>query len=210
LIEFTEPRAVASGLKTQLAMKQFLESENLVDTVIAQAQLNAAEARTVVDGLNETQLNWKPGPERWSIAQCLEHLTATSCGFNPYFDEALARGRQRFAASSAPAYQPTFMGRWLIKHVEPESPRKLRAPRIFKPSASNVQDALDNFLAQQRIFLKFVGQTSGIDYNRTRLRSPVTALVRYSLADAYVITVSHEQRHLQQARRVRETSGFPN
>ena len=191
-------------------MKQFLESENLVDTVVAQAQLNAAEARSVVDGLNEAQLNWKPAPDKWSIAQCLEHLTAASCGFNPYFDEALARGRQRFAASSPPAYQPTFMGRWLIKHVEPESPRKLRAPKIFKPSASKVQDALDNFLAQQKIFLKFVGQTSGIDYNRTRLRSPVTPLVRYSLADAYVITVSHEQRHLQQARRVRETSGFPN
>ncbi|HXT62749.1 MAG TPA: DinB family protein [Pyrinomonadaceae bacterium] len=191
-------------------MKQFLESENLVDTVIAQAQLNAAEARSVVDGLNETQLNWKPAPDKWSIAQCLEHLTAASCGFNPYFVAALARARRRFAASSPPAYQPTFMGRWLIKHVEPESPRKLRAPRIFKPSASNVQDALDNFLAQQKIFLKFVGQTSGIDYNRTRLRSPVTPLVRYSLADAYVITVSHEQRHLQQARRVRETSGFPN
>ena len=191
-------------------MKQFLDSQNLFDTVITQAQLNEAQARSVVDGLNEAQLNWKPAPDKWSIAQCLEHLTAASGGFNPYFDEALSRGRQRFAASSPPAYQPTFMGRWLIKHVEPESPRKLRAPRIFKPSASNVQDALDNFLAQQKIFLKFVGQTSGIDYNRTRLRSPVTPLVRYSLADAYVITVSHEQRHLQQARRVRETSGFPN
>lgn len=191
-------------------MKQFLESEDLVETVIAQAQVNAAEARSVVDGLNEAQMNWKPAPDKWSIAQCLEHLTAASSGFNPYFVEALARGRQRFPAASSPAYDPSFMGRWLIKHVEPESPRKLRAPKIFKPSASNVQNALDNFLEQQKIFLKFVGETSGIDYNRTRLRSPVTPLVRYSLADAYVITVSHEQRHLQQARRVRETPGFPN
>ena len=102
------------------------------------------------------------------------------------------------------------MGRWLIKHVEPESPRKLHAPKIFKPSASDVQNALDSFLEQQNTFLKFVGEANGIDYNRTRLRSPVTPLVRYSLADAYVITVSHEQRHLQQARRVRETPGFPH
>ena len=190
-------------------MKQFLESENLIETVIAQAQRNAAEARSVVDGLNEAQLNWKPSADKWSIAQCLEHLTAASRGFNPYFVDALARGRQRFAAASPPAYQPSFMGRWLIKHVEPESPRKLRAPRIFKPSTSNVQNALDKFLEQQKVFLDFVGETNGIDYNRMRLRSPVTPLVRYSLADAYVITVSHEQRHLQQARCVRETPGFP-
>jgi len=190
-------------------MKQFLESANLIDTVSAQSQRNAEDARNVVDGLTDAQLNWKPSPDQWSIAQCLEHLTAASNGFNSYFVEALARGRQRFGAASPPAYQPSFMGRWLIKHVEPESPRKLRAPRIFKPSTSNVQNALDNFLAQQKTFLKFVGETNGIDYNRTRLRSPVTPLVRYSLADAYVITVSHEQRHLEQARRVRETPGFP-
>jgi DinB family protein len=193
----------------QLAMKQFLDSQNLVDTVIAQAQRNADEARSVVDGLSDAQLNWKPSPDKWSIAQCLEHLTAASSGFNPYFVEALARGRQRFAATAPPTYQPSFMGRWLIKHVEPESPRKLRAPKIFKPSASDMDNALNRFLDQQKTFLKFVSETSGIDYNRTRLRSPVTPLVRYSLADAYVITVAHEQRHLQQARRVRETPGFP-
>jgi len=190
-------------------MKQFLESTNLLETILAQAQRNADEARSVVSGLNDAQLNWKPSADKWSIAQCLEHLTAASSGFNPYLVAALARGRQRFAAESPPTYQPSLMGRWLIKHVEPESPRKLRAPKIFKPSASNVQDALDNFLAQQKTFLKFVSETNGLDYNRTRLRSPVTPLVRYSLADAYVITVSHEQRHLQQARRVRETPGFP-
>lgn len=190
-------------------MKQFLESENLLETIIAQAQRNGAEARSVVEGLSDAQLNWKPAADKWSIAQCLEHLTAASRGFDPYFVEALTRGRQRFAAASPPTYQPSFMGRWLIRHVEPESPRKLRAPKIFKPSSSNVQNALNNFLGQQKAFLKFVGETNGIDYNRTRLRSPVTPLVRYSLADAYVITVSHEQRHLQQARRVRETPGFP-
>ena len=191
-------------------MKQFLESRNLVKTVIAQAHCNAEEARSVVDGLSDAQLNWKPAPDQWSIAQCLEHLTAASSGFNPYFVAALARGRQRFAAASPPTYEPSLMGRWLIKHVEPESPRKLGAPKIFRPSVSNVHDALESFLEQQKTFLKFVGETDGIDYNRTRLRSPVTPLVRYTLADAYVITVSHEQRHLQQARRVRETPGFPN
>jgi hypothetical protein len=190
-------------------MKIFLESENLLDTILAEADKNAADAHAVVAGLNDAQLNWKPSPDKWSIAQCLEHLTAASKGFNPYFVDAISRGRERFAAASPPAYQPSFMGRWLIKHVEPESPRKLRAPKIFKPSTSNVQNAVDNFLEQQKTFLRFVGETSGIDYNRTRLRSPVTPLVRYSLADAYVITVSHEQRHLQQARRVRETPGFP-
>src|SRR5690349_22524278 len=108
-------------------MKQFLESANLVETVIVQAQRNTEEARSVVDGLNDAQLNWKPAPDKWSIAQCLEHLTAASRGFNPYFAEALARGRQRFAAESPPNYEPSFMGRWLIKHVEDRKSTRLNS-----------------------------------------------------------------------------------
>ncbi len=34
-------------------------------------------------------------------------------------------------------------------------------------------------------------QAKGLDYNKTRLRSPVTPLMRYSLADAFVVTVVH-------------------
>ena len=191
-------------------LNQFLESTNFLETIVTQSRKNGAEAGALVSGLTDAQLNWKPAPEKWSIAQCLEHLTAASRGFNPYFVDALARGGQKFAAASPPAYRPTFMGSWLIKYVQPQNPRKLPAPKIFRPSASNVRNALDKFHEQQGEFRQFVGETEGIDYNKTRLRSPVTPLIRYSLADAYVITVLHEQRHLAQARRVREMPGFPN
>lgn len=65
------------------------------------------------------------------------------------------------------------------------------------------------FVNQQARFLDFVHQSTGIDYNKARLRSPVTPLMRYSLADAFVVTVLHGQRHLAQARRVRELPEFP-
>jgi nucleoid-associated protein YejK len=98
----------------------------------------------------------------------------------------------------------------LIRHVSPESPKKLTAPKAFRPAgASAISGALDRYLREQEEFLNFVRQSAGIDYNRVRLRSPVTPLVRYSLADAFVVIVVHAQRHLQQARRVRATSGFP-
>ena len=92
----------------------------------------------------------------------------------------------------------------------PEAKRKWPAPGVFKPSErSAIKGALERFLSQQDKFLGFVNEARGIDYNKTRLRSPVTPLMRYSLADALVMTVVHGQRHLAQARRVREMSGFP-
>ena len=191
-------------------MKLFLESPNLLHAIVAEAEDNSDAARQLVSGLNDAQLNWKPAPDKWSIAQCLDHLAVTAEKFGTYFTAALVHGRKKWPVSESPAYRPSWVGGWLIKQVMPVTGRNLPAPKVFRPSESSIQGTLERFLEQQTRFIEFVRDTDGVDYNKTRLRSPVTPLIRYSLADAYVVTVVHGQRHLGQARRVRETSGFPN
>src|SRR5436190_7684054 len=191
-------------------MNAFLNSPDFIETVGSEAVRNNDTARAVAADLTEAQLNWKPSAEQWSIAQCLEHLAVATKGFDKYFTEVLQRAGSKRSMTSPPAYKPAMMGGWLARHVAPESPKKLRAPRMFRPGdASSIQGSLQMFLDEQQKFVDFVRQCRGIDYNKTRIRSPVTPLVRYSLADAFVITVLHAQRHLAQARRVRESQGFP-
>ena len=187
-------------------MKVFLESDNLLQTITAEADRNSATANQLAADLDEDQLNWQPAPERWSIAQCLEHLTVSTAEFDPYFTRAIAQHRR---VANPPPYRPTLMGGLLIRQLLPETTRRMKAPKILRPSASAIKNALEHFLSAQQLFLDFVRRTEGLDYNRTRLRSPVTPLVRYSLADAYVLTVVHGQRHLGQAQRVRELAAFP-
>jgi hypothetical protein len=190
-------------------MKVFLDSADLLETIASEADKNNDTAREVAGGLTEPQLNWKPAPDGWSIAQCLEHLAVATKGFDKYFAAALKQAKST-PANNPTAYKPTMMGGWLARHVAPESPRKLRAPKMFRPAAASaIQDSLQMFLDEQQKFIDFVRQCQHLDYNKTRIRSPVTPLVRYSLADAFVITVLHAQRHLAQARRVRESHRFP-
>jgi hypothetical protein len=54
-------------------------------------------------------------------------------------------------------------------------------------------------------------EAEALDYNNTRLRSPVTPLTRYSLSDAFVVTEwSMVGATSLQARRVCEAPGFPS
>ena len=192
-------------------MKQFLESPDLLHTIVAEAEKNSEEAKRLVAGLSEQQLSWTSAPGSWSIAQCLDHLAITSEEFNSYFTDALERGRKKWPLASTVPYRPSFMGGWLIKQVVPESTRKFPAPKVFRPSQSQaIPGALDKFLDQQIKFMFYVRQSRGLDFNKTRLRSPVTPFMRYSLADAFVVTVVHGWRHLAQVRRVRETPEFPS
>jgi DinB superfamily len=191
-------------------MKQFLESSEFLQTVLTEAEKNSERARLLAAKLTEDQLNWKPAQDKWSMAQCLEHLTVTSAAFDRYFTAAIEQARKRHSVTQNPRYQPSFVGGWLARQVDPETGRKLPAPKIFRPAdASHIQSAVDKFINQQERFSAFVRQSEGVDYNKTRLRSPVTPLMRYSLADAFVITVLHGRRHLGQAQRVREMPHFP-
>jgi len=52
--------------------------------------------------------------------------------------------------------------------------------------------------------------TEDLDAEKIIISSPVTNLVTYSLMDAYRIIITHEKRHLLQAKRVSEADGFPN
>jgi len=191
-------------------MNQFVGSADLVKQVIAATEENNEVARSLTAGLSEAQLNWKPSPEQWSIAQCLEHLALATDEFDKYFQATLARARLRPAVKESPPYKPSLMGGWLAKAVDPGTSRKLRAPKIFRPgTGSDIHGSVDLFLNTHTKFIDFVKQCGDVDYNKARLRSPVTPLIRYSLADAFVITVLHAQRHLAQARRVREMPEFP-
>jgi len=191
-------------------MKVFLDSADFLQTVTSETEKNNDLARALTSGLTEAQINWKPSVEQWSIAQCLAHLTVATNEFEKYFQAALEGARKKWPVTNSPAYKPSMVGGWLAKQVSPEAARKLTAPKVFRPAdSSNIQGSLEMFVAQQGKFLDFVRQCGGVDYNKARLRSPVTPLMRYSLADAFVITVLHGQRHLAQARRVREMPEFP-
>ncbi len=90
-------------------MNQFLQSPNLLQTIISESEASNAAASELAADLNEEQLNWKPGPEKWSIAQCLDHLAVTSSKFDQYLETALGRGRSKWPVTSPPAYRPTRM-----------------------------------------------------------------------------------------------------
>ena len=198
-------------MKPSERLKVFADAPNFIAMIVAEAEKNNATANDLVQGLTEEQLNWKPDATQWSVAQCLEHLAVTSKQFNGYFKQLIEGARLKWPTNGAIPYRPSLVGGWLIKQVVPETTRKVPAPKVFKPSdSSSIHDALGLFLKQQEEFVRFVRESEGVDYNRARLRSPVTPLMRYSLADAFVVTIVHGYRHLAQANRVKAMPNFPN
>src|SRR5262247_2185116 len=61
-----------------------------VDEFRRQFEQISADADALVTPLGEDQFAWRPGPNKWSVAECLEHMNATARSYLPAIDEGIA------------------------------------------------------------------------------------------------------------------------
>lgn len=177
-------------------------------SVIAAANNVANDAKSSFGHLTPSQLNWKPSAERWSVAQCFDHLVTSHKGYLRIIDSVLAGHKPTFWERMP--VLPGLMGKLLIKSLDPSSTRKIKAPKRFQPAQSDIDSSVINdFVAQQQQIVEKMKSTEHLDLEKIVITSPVTSAVTYSLMDAYRIIVVHEHRHFQQAKRVTEEPGFP-
>jgi hypothetical protein len=177
--------------------------------VIVQAQQVRSAANAAFGSLSSEQINWKPSPGEWSIAQCLEHLILLN---KPYFPqiEAIVAGERRATLWERLPLLPGIFGRLILAAVQPESKQKVTARPAFKPVSSPIDvGILSRFSTQQDDLIRLMKATAELPIHEIILTSVVSPVVTYSLFDAYHILVAHERRHLQQAQRLMLMQGFP-
>ena len=168
------------------------------------------DARAAFRQLSVEQLNWKPGPKKWSVAQCLDHLIVIHSLYFPLF-ERLAAGsvKQTFWERSSPFSR--FFGRFLIKSMDPANVKPMKTAAKAYPASSDIDAGiLDRFVDHQQQLIEHLERLPNtLDAEKTILTSPLMAFVTYSLDDTFTILTHHCRRHFDQAKRVMETEGFP-
>jgi uncharacterized damage-inducible protein DinB len=166
-------------------------------------------ATDLVRPLNDEQFTWRPAPDSWSVAQCLDHLNAAARAYLPMLDEGIATAVRRGLYTPGP-YAYNWVGRLMVYVVKPTTQRRSKAPQAFLPGEGRRRDEImAAFRAYQVQYVDRLRQASGLDLARARVTSPVARWIRMPLGSAFAMAIAHEQRHLAQARRVLETPGFP-
>ena len=176
-----------------------------IAALLGELDANARQARALVEGLSEEDGQWRPAPDAWSVAECLDHLAAGSRVYLQPMRQAADVARRRGRVRSGPAV-PGMFGRWFINSLEPPvKPRtRSRAPDKIAPRASPpLGGAFAAFVAAHADMRAFLHEVADLDLNRTRFRNPFVAGVRFSLATGLNVIAAHDRRHLWQAWNVR-------
>lgn len=158
--------------------------------------------QSTVKGLSEKQLTYKSAPERWSIQECVYHITLAESNLWNILEEAMKNPPTPEKRSEIKVSDDD-----LLKGITDRS-EKRQAPETIRPDKSpwkNTQEALAAFKVSRGNHLKYAKTTT------EDLRNHIIDLP-FGKVDAYqfmLFMAGHSQRHLLQIKEVKADPGFP-
>lgn len=168
-----------------------------------------SEILGLVLGLADHQVNWSPGAGRWSIAECVDHLSSTNAAVTPRLRAALFAGRRKGRTGTGP-FAYGRLGRYFLEQTAPPPRRRLRAASKYQPPGERMGALVAaDFARTQDDLLAALAEAEGLDLARIQARSPALWVLRLPVGIWFASLAAHEARHLLQARAVRAESSFP-
>ena len=186
-----------------------MTDEVFIKTILQKGKEAKDKVKLEFSDISLEQLNWKPSPESWSIAQCLEHLIISD---SSYFSDLKKITEGTFKMNFWERYSPLsgICGRILKDQLQEQVKKKMTAPEKLQPNTSEKNLAfIEKFHKNWDIFLEYVSNCRNVDIDKTIITSPIIRIVTYSLRDALYFLVQHEHRHINQAIRVKANKRFP-
>jgi LysM repeat protein len=150
-------------------------------------------------GLSDAQWNFKPGPDRWSIAQCMEHIAAA---------EDFIRGMDVEQVMKAPAAADRDLKKTddAVIAMVPDRSHKLQAPEPLVPTNrfGSPQGSVKHFLESRDKTEDFVKTTPGLRDHVSD--SPMGKLDGYEFV---LLIAAHSERHTKQILEVKADPNYP-
>ncbi|AQG79588.1 DinB family protein [Spirosoma montaniterrae] len=155
-----------------------------------------------VNGLSAKQVAFKPSPDRWSIAECVEHIVLVEAGIFG----GILKG-MTYPADPAKRADIRVSDVDVIKAVRSRSVT-MPAPEPFVPTGrfADIAEALRAFDNQRETAIQYVQTVDG-DLRHHYFRH--IALGWLDSYQAILLLAAHGERHRKQIEEVKSSPGFP-
>lgn len=186
-----------------------MKDEAFINTILQKGSEAKDKARNAFSGISPEQLNWKPSLQKWSIAQCLDHLVISDSSYFAELEKIIAGNyRMKFWEKYSPF--TGMLGKIMKDRLQEEPKIKMKTSKKIQPSSGEMDmGIIDRYHKNLDRFLEYISNCRSVDLDKIIITSPITSVVTYSLRDALQFLIQHEHRHLNQAIRVKVTANFP-
>jgi uncharacterized damage-inducible protein DinB len=156
-----------------------------------------------IAGLSPQQWTFKPGPDRWSVAEVSEHIALAESAIFGLIQ------KQVMASPAAPEKRQQVQGKdEIILEKMPDRSHKAQAPEILRPTGrwATEADLTKAFEESRKVTMDYV-RTTNDDLRDHFFDHPV-----FGTLDGYqwlLLLSAHSQRHISQIQEVKADPNFP-
>ena len=172
-------------------------------SLLVQFESVSADAKSLTKRLNDSQLLWKPGASKWSVAECFAHLIAVESLDLPDLRQAIADGRENGVTGTGP-FRYGIVSGWFLRSLEPPVKRsKSSAPGAYVPGqVTDPRATIAKFFEIQAELRDLIRSSDGLHLARVKTRLPALPAIRMSIGRRFQTLAAHDRRHLWQAHQV--------
>jgi hypothetical protein len=151
-------------------------------------------------GLSAAQWNFKPAPDRWSIAECMEHIAAAE----DFIRDNIANGVMK--APAAPGRDVVAIDAAIIENI-PARKNKVQAPEPLKPTNrfGSPEGSIKHFVESRATTEEFLKTTPGLRDHAAD--SP--AGTKWDAYEFILLIAAHSERHTNQIKEVKADPNYP-
>ena len=167
------------------------------------ADLDALMA--VVERLSQTQADWRPAPDRWSVGEVLHHLVLSNRSFALVVGTLVERGRRK-GLKARPDGRRSWPRLRAVADVKASGPVK-NPDRVTPAHGLPIEQLCRELVESHQAVALQIPDLAGLDLAALRFPHPLGfELNVFQWAD---ITGAHERRHLSQIPVVMAAERFP-
>jgi hypothetical protein len=151
-------------------------------------------------GLSEAQWNFKPTPERWSVAQVMEHIAAAEDFLMTLTKDNVMK------APAGEANRDVKKADDAVLAMVPDRTTKVQAPEPLVPTNrfGSPEGSIKHFVESRTATEDFLKSTAGLRDHVSD--SPMGKLDGYEFV---LLIAAHSERHTKQILEVKADSNFP-
>jgi hypothetical protein len=189
-------------------IKARAENSNPKLTEMEKNQMNEILSSTLIkfnkatNNLSEAQLNYKPALDKWSIAECIEHIKLAELEFPKII------GREMQQPANPSLRKKINITDEEIKPKMTSKNWKAKSPEIFKPSNTfaSTNEAITAFQKQRAETILYI-KTTNDDLRNRYWKHPLTGLI--DLYQTLLLMNAHLERHKEQIENIKLLNEFP-
>jgi hypothetical protein len=151
-------------------------------------------------GLSPAQWNFKPAPDKWSIAECMEHIAASEDFIRGTIEQNVLK------APAAPDRDVAKIDAGILANI-PDRTNKFQAPEPLKPTNrfGSPDAAIKHFVESRAKTEEFLKTTP--DLRGHAVDSPAGG--KWDAYEFVLMIAAHSERHTKQIEEVKTSPGYP-